>query len=224
MWRISKDHEEYSFASLDQSILLEHFSINDIRFDGEARYADIPGVTMVFDLAGSSASIRQNGPRDYVDRYARIFDQLTTTLYQYDGIIEKFPGDGISSHFLKKTGENTLENARNRAVRTAVSIRDYMKQENLGNSFRICMWSGEDTIATVIGNGFHNELISVGNGVNIAHKIEKHVKEANCVIGMDINLAREYQRLGKQLSCQHNLPTDLSANGENWYGVLNDQA
>lgn len=134
------------FASLDQSILHEQFSIDDVRLDSEAKYADIPGVTMVFDLAGSSASIRQNGPKDFVDRYAKLFDHLTTTLYQHDGIIEKFPGDGISAHFLKKAGESTLKNARNRAVKATISIREYMKKEQLGSSFRICLWSGEDSV------------------------------------------------------------------------------
>lgn len=206
-------------ASLDVSLLLEHFSLEDIPMNGEAYYVDIPGVTMVFDLAGSSASIRQKGPISFVDQYAKMFDRLTSIIYNFEGIIEKFPGDGISVHFLKREGETTLNEAHTRAIKASIEIVSYMNAQGYAKDYRISMWTGKDTIATIIGNSHHKELISVGHGVNVAHKLEKVIKDARCYIGMDEPLAQRYRLLGGRLSTESYLGTEIGGVGEKWYGV-----
>lgn len=58
----------------------------------------------------------------------------------------------------------------------------------------------------------------MGNGVNIAHKLEKHVKEARCVIGKDEELAAFLPTGTKSLHYQ--MPTDLrSSHTERWIGI-----
>ncbi|WP_342477435.1 hypothetical protein NYE24_30770 [Paenibacillus sp. FSL H7-0350] len=203
-------------------MLRKHFSITDIRAEEGTPYVEIPGVSMVFDLAGSSASIRQNGPQAFVDKYAEVFNHLTSIIYINDGIIEKFPGDGISAHFLKKGAEENIESAKERAVIAADSIRKYMGTILTQRNFRITMWSGTDTIATFIGNDHHREMISIGHGVNVAHKIEKTVKHHECVIGMDASLANKYSALKLGTYRQYPLPPELvSGPVTSWYGVSN---
>lgn len=171
-------------GSLDVKVVHEHFSLTDIRA-GETGYVPIPGVVMVFDLAGSSASIRQNGPHAFVDKFSTVFKGLTDIIYNHQGVVEKFPGDGISAHFLRKESDPHFYAAGNQAIKAAVEMKAFMERQGLGRTFRICMWTGEDTIAAIIGSKAHEELISIGHGVNVAHKIEKHVKAENCVFGMD---------------------------------------
>lgn len=213
-------NKTWAVARPDYGLILEHFELKDIDLDGEARYVDIPGVVMVFDLAGSSLSIRQSGPKQFVDRYASVFDTLTTVIYEHKGIIEKFPGDGISAHFLKLEGEDSLNNVLTRAVKASKEIQSTMNNKGHKGQFRISMWSGEDTIATIIGNRYHRELISVGHPVNVAHKIEKLIKDNGCVIGMDESLKYRYESLFGPVSGSGDLPVDIrSKYGEKWYGV-----
>lgn len=212
-------------GSLDPHIIHEHFSLTDVDYEGEAKYIDLPGVTMVFDLAGSSASIRQDGPKNFVDQYAEIFSELTEIIYKNGGIVEKFPGDGISAHFLRwEDAEYTLHGSRTRAAKAAYNIKNYMDKNGLFREYRICMWSGEDTIATYIGKDpQHIELISIGHGVNMAHKLEKHVKNADCVIGMDYELAKIYETSFSKNNIKmgyKEMPDELRSNKDDkWYGV-----
>lgn len=202
-------------------LLQESFSITDINADGETKVVGIPGVTLVFDLEGSSLSIRQNGPRAFIDRFASMFSELTSIIYQYHGIVEKFPGDGISAHFLKKNGETSLNEAQERSLHASHAIKDFMRTQMRNSNFRLCLWTGEDTVATFVGNHqHHKEMISIGHGVNMAHKIEKHVKANECLLGMDLSLALKNSRLGYGEYISYLLPADLRSPHENhWYGV-----
>lgn len=208
--------------------VINHFDIKDIpanRFLKDV-YLDIPGITMVFDLEGSSASIRQRGARDFVDVHTEVFNNLTTIIYKREGIIEKFPGDGISAHFLAPPtpGDNIedgLALARAFAVDALLEIRRYMIMQNQSISYRVVLWSGKDTIATQIGNDFHTEVISVGDGVNTAHKLEKEVKNRGCRFGMDSFLKDSYlKRSPSTAFVPHRLPSDLRTEENSfWYGI-----
>ena len=205
-------------GSLDQTVIKEHFSLDDISLEGSGQpYVDIPGVTMVFDLAGSSASIRQDGPNQFVETYASIFSELTEIIYKNKGVVEKFPGDGISAHFIKERTEANFDQARQRAATCAIKIREFMNGIGRGRSYRICMWTGSDTIATTIGSIHHKEIISIGHGVNVAHKLEKFVKEKGCVIGMDSRIAAYFPQ---SIRTAYEMPEDLRQSpAEIWYGV-----
>ncbi|MEO2212768.1 hypothetical protein ABGV40_18145 [Paenibacillus amylolyticus] len=206
-------------GSLDPEIIHEHFSITDVEI-GDNAILDIPGVTFVFDLEGSSANIRDRGERDFIDTYAEMFNQLTSIIYQNKGIVEKFPGDGISAHFLKLETEHNLNLSKLRAATTAHNIQELMDRHRY-RGYRISMWTGETTIATTIGNDHHHELISIGHGVNMAHKLEKIIKEEGFTLGMDYELAMHYQRIGNRALNERLLPQNLKTISEkHWYGVF----
>lgn len=62
----------------------------------------------------------------------------TGIIFQNNGIVEKFPGDGISAHFLKLDHEASLALSRYRALLPHTKIQTYMRQ--LGNKgYRISM-------------------------------------------------------------------------------------
>ncbi|MBB3111788.1 class 3 adenylate cyclase [Paenibacillus phyllosphaerae] len=207
------------YGSLDPEVIREHFSITDVEI-GDNAILEIPGVTFVFDLEGSSANIRDHGERDFINTYAEMFSNLTGIIYRNNGIVEKFPGDGISAHFLKLENEQSLASSRSRAATAAYEIQTYMSR--LGyKGFRICMWSGETTVATTIGNEIHHELISVGHGVNMAHKLEKIVKENGFTVGMDYEISIHYKGKANRAINQRILPHNLMTHEvKHWYGVV----
>jgi hypothetical protein len=92
--------EEVIFKSLNASdILNEHFSITDIPRGEIGTMADLPGATVVFDLSESSLNIRNEGAKKFAADSQYLFKILTDIIYRNHGIVEKFPGDGISMHF-----------------------------------------------------------------------------------------------------------------------------
>ncbi len=205
-------------GSIDIGVLLEHFSIDDVKV-GEIGYVEIPAVTLVFDLAGSSVSIRNNGPHAFVDRFGEVFRELSNLIYRFNGIIEKFPGDGISAHFLKRDDEADLLSASRRAVRAAEHMRHLMEDKGYRGQFRISMWTGKDTIAAVFGSEHHHEVISIGDGVNIAHKLEKFVKSRGYVIGMDDTVATQYKFEVGKVSVQEKDLILGDGSYTTWHGV-----
>ncbi|MDU7472355.1 MAG: hypothetical protein E7L01_03195 [Paenibacillus macerans] len=207
------------YGSLDPQIIHEHFSITDVEV-GDNAILETPGVTFVFDLEGSSANIRDRGERDFIDTYAEMFSNLTDIIYRNNGIVEKFPGDGISAHFLKLGNEQGLSLSRYRAATAAYEMQTYMSR--LGyRGYRISMWSGESTVATTIGNENHHELISIGHGVNMAHKLEKIVKENGFTVGMDYEISIHYRRIAAKAINERVLPQSLMTHDvKHWYGVV----
>ncbi|MEK4853866.1 hypothetical protein NST04_28785 [Paenibacillus sp. FSL H7-0756] len=204
-------------GSLDEEIIREHFSITDIGIKDNA-VIPIPGVTFVFDLEGSSVSIRDRGEQDFIDRFSQMFKSLTNIIYSNNGIVEKFPGDGISAHFLQNA-EESFAICRRRAASTANDIQTYMRNQNY-SGFRISMWSGQSTVATTIGDENHHEIISIGHGVNVAHKLEKTIKDSGFTVGMDRDIWFQYKAVTGKAENVRTLPTNLrSATEQYWYGA-----
>lgn len=210
--------KEAIYNSLDQQVIQEHFSITDIDIEDNA-IIPIPGVTFVFDLEGSSANIRDRGEQDFIETYAQMFKDMTNIIYSNGGIVEKFPGDGISAHFLQKPADPNISVSRLRAARAANDIQNYMRELHY-SGYRISMWTGATTVATTIGNADHHELISIGHGVNMAHKLEKEIKLRGFTIGMDKEISVQYRHIAQTIVIPNSLPSNLCSYEEKlWYGA-----
>ena len=218
--------EELIFKSLMESdlitanILNEHFEITDIPSGKIGTMADLPAATVVFDLSGSSLSIRNDGAKKFAAKSQYLFKVLTDIIYKHHGIVEKFPGDGISMHF--PANEFGKKSAIRNACEAIEEMEENLARLNMNRSdYRFTLTYGEDTIITAFGSQRHLELISIGHAVNVAHKLEKLVKEKECYIGIDFEcheIAQEYFRLPLCLP----LPAELSRTdlyNDLWFGV-----
>ncbi|MDF9845017.1 MULTISPECIES: hypothetical protein [unclassified Paenibacillus] len=211
--------------SLNAGQLLEHLSISDLPNGIEGNYVNLSAATMVFDLAGSSLSIRERGAKDYFVRHQNIFRNLTQIIYAHKGIIEKFPGDGISMHFVNTTLDKLgIVNCITHAVRTANEIINYLiTNEGMTSGFRLSLSYGDDTIAALIGGKEHEEWITIGHAVNVAHKLEKEIKDKHCIFGMDEDCYSVYTNIYRNGSAyRFAMPEDLKKqikSEEFWYGV-----
>lgn len=184
---------------------------------------ELPAATVVFDLAGSSLSIRDRGAIDYVKKNQEIFSKLTDIVYENQGIIEKFPGDGISMHFPLFDSEYE-KHPIERAFLAVDAMDTYLNADGRlqRNQYRFTLCYGNDTIITKFGNEKHEEFISIGHAVNVAHKLEKCVKDEMCVLGMD-SISYEKCLIKKDFQIiKTPLSSDLCRNPtepEFWYGI-----
>lgn len=215
-------NEETIFKSLNVSdVLNEHFSITDLPQGEIGTMADLPAATVVFDLSDSSLNIRNNGAKNFAAESQYLFKVLTDIIYRNHGIVEKFPGDGISMHFpaIGFGKEGAIQNSCE-----AIMQMDHFLFTNLEigrNKYRFSLTYGEDTIITTFGSPKHLELISIGHAVNVAHKLEKIIKEKNCFLGMDSDCAEIAKQFFRHLSPSL-MPEGLKKpdlNYEFWFGV-----
>lgn len=216
--------EERIIKSLNAAdIFQEQFSITDLPNGNIGIAAKLPAATAVFDLAGSSLSIRNRGALNYAAESQDLFRGLSDIIYMHNGIIEKFPGDGISMHFpaVNVTKDTAIIRAY-KAIKEMISFLHDKKKMNK-NQYRFTLTYGDDTIVTKFGNNNHEELISIGHAVNVAHKLEKEVKHGGYYLGMDnqckpiIEKEWKYERFQPEY-----MPKDLCRNEngiEFWYGV-----
>ena len=199
-----------SEENLPLTNLLEHFSTHDVGGDFKGTALAFPATTVVFDLAGSSKSIRRRGARSFAAESQQIFESLSDIIYKNNGVIEKFPGDGISMHF---PAANDRKHQSIASAFNAIKEMDSNLRHNFvmkPQEYRFSMAYGSDTIITKFGNKSHTEIISIGNAVNVAHKLESHLKESIFNLAMDeickssIQMGEENIRLK-----QFPLPPDL---------------
>ncbi|NKX61479.1 hypothetical protein [Bacillus cereus] len=216
--------EEIIFKSLNAAdILHEQFSITDLPNGMIGLAAALPAATAVFDLAGSSLSVRNNGAINYAADSQDLFRGLSDIIYTHGGIIEKFPGDGISMHF--PAVNVSKETAIIRAYKAIKEMDSFLRdKKNMSKSqYRFTLTYGDDTIVTKFGNDRHEELISIGHAVNVAHKLEKQVKDGGYYIGMDNQCKPIIQREWNNENYQPEyMLNDLCRSGnliEFWYGV-----
>jgi class 3 adenylate cyclase len=146
---------------------------------------DLPVATVVFDLSGSSLSIRNYGAKKFAAETQYHFKVLTNIIYRNHGLVEKFPGDGISMHF--RTMEFGKKGAIKNAIEVIIGMDEHLNKKMNRDKYRFTLTYGEDTIITSFGSMKHQELISIGYAVNVAYKLEKIVKEYNCYIAWTQN-------------------------------------
>ena len=119
----------------------------------------------------------------------------------------------------------TKETAIIRAYKAIKEMESFLRDEKKMNrsQYRFTLTYGDDTIVTKFGNSRHEELISIGHAVNVAHKLEKLVKSGGYYIGLDNQckpiIQKEWNRENYQAEY---MPSDLCRGDsliEFWYGV-----
>ncbi|WP_214825415.1 hypothetical protein [Exiguobacterium sp. s28] len=204
--------------------LLEHFSTRDIGGDFQGNALAFPATTVVFDLADSSKSIRRRGATSFAVESQQIFRVLSDIIYANNGVIEKFPGDGISMHF-PTVNDNTYQSII--SAFDAIKEMDRTLRQNYAmrpQEYRFTMAYGTDTIITKFGNESHKEIISIGNAVNVAHKLENCLKGSMFNLAMDETCKTSVRISGAQIGLQSfPLPSSLCDNlwtAEYYYGGI----
>jgi len=150
-------------------------------FKGERKlvtvmFADISGFTALLEILDPEAV------REFVNA---CFDHLAPVIEKYEGTIEKFIGDEIMAIFGAPVSH---ENDPERAIRTALEVKNALKSFNAKHSINIKMHIGISTglvIAGGIGSKGQQQYGVTGDAVNLAKRLEQAAPESGILISHD---------------------------------------
>lgn len=155
------------------SDLLERMRRAGLEATGQRRnvtvlFADLSGYTSL------SSRIDSEDLYDIVQQYIRL---LSNHVYRYEGIVDKFTGDGIMALFgAPISHENNAERAARAALDMQIELadmsRDLKKRMGIEIQARIGLHSGS-VIVGGIGSDMLMNYTAIGDTVNLAHRIEE---------------------------------------------------
>src|SRR5881409_484820 len=125
-------------------------------------------VTVLFcDLVGFTSRAEQMDPEDVAAILAPYHARLRAELERFGGTVEKFIGDAVMALFGAPVAH---EDDPERAVRAALAIRDWAREEN-GLEVRIGVNTGE-ALVSLEARPAEGEGMAAGDVVNTAARLQ----------------------------------------------------
>jgi adenylate cyclase len=166
-------------------------NLDSIRFDGEKRK-----LTILFsDVRSFTTLTEKSDPVELLKQLNEYLEAMTDIIFRHDGIVDKFIGDGIMAHWGAFTPE--LPNAK-LAAQAALEMFDALavlndKWEATGRP-RLDIGVGINTDEVIFGNvgtGKKLDFTAIGDGVNLAARLEGANKEYHSHIIVSAATLRE---------------------------------
>jgi class 3 adenylate cyclase/tetratricopeptide (TPR) repeat protein len=137
-------------------------------------------VTVLFaDLVGFTARAERMDPEDVRAMLAPYHDRLRAELERFGGTVEKFIGDAAMALFGAPAAH---EDDPERAVRAALAIRDWVRDEADGLQVRIAVNTGEALIA-LDARPESGESMASGDVVNTASRLQSAAPVNGILVG-----------------------------------------
>jgi adenylate cyclase len=160
-----------------QLVRLVMDKLDTIRFEGEKRR-----LTILFsDVRGFTTLTEQSDPVELLQQLNEYLEAMTEIIFRHDGIVDKFIGDGIMAHWGAFTPDRP--NAR-LAARAALEMFDALAGLNRKWLARgrpeLDIGVGLNTAEVIFGNvgtGKKVDYTAIGDGVNLASRLESANKE-----------------------------------------------
>ncbi len=135
--------------------------------------------TLFVDIVGFSSLMKLSDESLTIQMVDEFIDRMSLIIYQYNGYIDKFLGDGFMAIF--EHGDTVSPQKVMDAIRSGIDIYRALKHKNrkLGAVYgadsklnvRIGISTGE-IFAMILGNYIKTEFTYLGNSVNLASKLE----------------------------------------------------
>jgi adenylate cyclase len=152
-------------------------NLDSIRFDGDKKR-----LTILFsDVRGFTTLTEKSDPVELLQQLNEYLEAMTEIIFRHDGIVDKFIGDGIMAHWGAFTPErpNALL-----AARAALDMLESLVvlNERWTRSGRppLDIGIGINTGEVIFGNvgtGKKQDFTAIGDGVNLAARLESANKE-----------------------------------------------
>lgn len=165
----------------------------DIRFGGESQH-----ITVLFaDVRGFTTMAEKMTPREAVEVLNDFFTRMTDIIFEHEGTLDKYLGDGIMALF---GAPLALQNDAEAAVRAAAGMQRSLEELN-ANSNRpplqigIGIHTGE-AIVGYLGTERCMGYTAIGDTVNVASRLTSQAGPGQVVISTATRM-----RLGRDLEC-----------------------
>lgn len=129
-----------------------------------------PATMMFFEFNNFKWYYEMNTSQKIVEDLNHYYRNIAKIIFKYDGVVDKYLGDGILAYWCK---EFEQDNHRNRAVKAAIEIMNYIEKENIELKPSIALDTGKIIVGDIgtkermdfkaMGNIIHNttELVEV---------------------------------------------------------------
>lgn len=160
-----------------QLVRLVMDKLDTIRFDGEKRI-----LTILFsDVRGFTTLTEKSEPVELLKQLNEYLEAMTEIIFRYDGIVDKFIGDGIMAHWGAFTPERpnaqlAAQAALDMMTSLAVLNRSWVARGRPELDIGVGLNTGEVIFGNV-GTGKKMDFTAIGDGVNLASRLESANKE-----------------------------------------------
>jgi adenylate cyclase len=152
-------------------------NIDSFRFDGEKRM-----LTIFFsDVRSFTTLTEKSDPVRLLKQLNEYLEAMTDIIFRYDGIVDKFIGDGIMAHWGAFTPDRpNAALAAHAALDMMAKLAEMNKQWEAGGYPPLDIGIGINTAEVIFGNvgaGKKLDFTCIGDGVNLAARLESANKE-----------------------------------------------
>lgn len=165
----------------------------DIRFGGESQH-----ITVLFaDVRGFTTMAEKMTPREAVEVLNDFFTRMTDIIFEHEGTLDKYLGDGIMALF---GAPLALQNDAEAAVRAAAGMQRSLEELNATSNrpplqIGIGIHTGE-AIVGYLGTERCMGYTAIGDTVNVASRLTSQAGPGQVVISTATRM-----RLGRDLEC-----------------------
>ena len=165
----------------------------DIRLGGESQR-----ITLLFaDVRGFTTMAEKMKPREAVEVLNEFFARMTNVIFEHDGTLDKYLGDGLMALF---GAPFALQNDAEAAVRAAVNMQKSLAELNMisGKSplnIGIGIHTGEAVVG-FLGTERRMDYTAVGDTVNVASRLTSQAGPGQIVIS-----TATYAQICREIPC-----------------------
>ena len=160
------------------------YILQNYRLDGALPGLAEHKVTVLFaDIVDSTGMAERLGPKKFGDILTHYYEQMTSVVFKYGGLIDKYLGDGIMAIF-GMTGESARHEER--ATRTGLEMLECLESIYIDIPDEIKIGVGINTgevVAGYVGTQQRVELSVLGDTVNVAAGLQAIARPNRLLVG-----------------------------------------